>query len=401
MRRARIRAFAAATFLYWAALYIYVPTLPAYVKSKASSLTGVGVVLSMFGLWEAILRTPLGVIVDATGRRKRFLLGGILAAGIGALVMAHGSSMGALTFGRALTGASSAIWAPMIIVFAGYYPPGRTVFATSLLALLCSLGQMVATSCTGFLNAAGGYPLAFFVSAALAVIAAVVMAAIPLPPRPGKGRRAVSARSLLAVFVRGDVLIPSFTNAVCQLGGWAVLYGFLPLLARQLGAGEVIISFLLTSALAANTATNLIITMTARRERTRAILHGSFFLYASGMVAAAAAHSVALLFIASIAMGAANGFFFPLLLGLSIEQVDAAHQSTAMGIHQAVYAIGMFVGPWIGGVLADVMGIRWMFGVVAAACLVAANILIRFHPQRLQTAGGSDTLAAEAEGGSR
>ncbi len=399
MHRARIRAFAAATFLYWAALYIYVPTLPAYVKERASSLTAVGVVLSMFGLWEAVLRTPLGVIVDATGRRKSFLLGGFLAAGIGAIVMAHGSSIGALTFGRALTGASSAIWAPMIVVFSSFYPPEKTVFATSLLALLCSLGQMIATSCTGFLNTLGGYPLAFYASAGLAVIASAVLAGIQLPR--SKRRSEVSARSILAVFVRKDVLMPSFANAVCQLGGWAVLYGFLPLLARQLGAGEVTISLLLTAALASNTATNLIVTMASRRGRIRLILHASFLLFAAGIAAAAAARSLPLLFAASIAMGAANGFFFPLLMGLSIEQVDQAHRSTAMGIHQAVYAVGMFVGPWIGGILADAMGIRWMFGVVAAFCLIAANVLISFHPRRLQTAAGSDTLAAEVKGGAR
>ncbi|MGO9412990.1 MAG: MFS transporter [Spirochaetia bacterium] len=398
MHRARIRAFAAATLLYWAALYIYVPTLPAYVKERASSLTEVGVVLAMFGLWEAILRTPLGVIVDATGRRKSFLIGGFLAAGIGALVLARGTSIGVLTFGRALTGASSAIWAPMIVVFASFYPPERTVFATSLLALLCSVGQMLATACTGFLNAAGGYPLAFYLSAGLAVIATVVLAGVKLPRTPGRNGE-VSARSILSVFARRDVLVPSFTNAVCQLGGWAVLYGFLPLLARQLGAGEVVISLLLTAALASNTATNLIVTLASRHGKTRLILHASFLLFAAGIVAAAVAHSVALLFVATIAMGAANGFFFPLLMGLSIEQVDGAHRSTAMGIHQAVYAVGMFVGPWIGGVLSDAMGIRWMFVAVAAFCLAATNLLIRFQPRRLQTASGSDTLAADAKGG--
>ena len=57
-------------------------------------------------------------------------------------------------------------------------------------------------------------------------------------------------------------------------------------------------------------------------------------------------------------MGAANGFFFPPLMGLSIEQVDGAHLGTAMGIHRAFFAVGMFVGTWIGGVLSDAAGMR-------------------------------------------
>jgi len=41
-----------------------------------------------------------------------------------------------------------------------------------------------------------------------------------------------------------------------------------------------------------------------------------------------------------------------------------------MGLHQAVYAIGMFGGPALSGVLAEAMGIQPMFGVTAVACLI-------------------------------
>lgn len=381
MHRGRILAFSAATFLYWAALFIYLPTLPAYVKDKAPSLSAVGIVLSMFGLWEAVLRTPLGVIVDATGHKKPYLIGFFLAGGAGALVMAHGTSVPALTFGRALTGASSAVWAPMIAVFSGFFAPQQAVFATSLLALLCSFGQMVATSSTGLLNAAGGYALAFYTSASLVVLASLLVFLIPLSRPPRGPHRSVSALSILRIFVRRDVLVPSFANAAGQLGCWAVIYGFLPLLARQLGASEVAVSLLVTTALATNTVTNLLLTLAARRGHKRWVLHGSFILFAASIALASVAGTVPLLFVVTAGMGAANGFFFPLLMGLSIERVDGDHRSTAMGIHQAVYAVGMFVGPWIGGVLADAMGMRPMFTVVALFCLIVPNVLMAFHPE--------------------
>ena len=78
-------------------------------------------------------------------------------------------------------------------------------------------------------------------------------------------------------------------------------------------------------------------------------------------------------------MGLANGLTFPILVGLSIQQVDAAHRSTAMGIHQAVYAIGMFTGPWIGGIIADAVGIRAMFAIVAVFSLVAPGAMISLN----------------------
>jgi len=58
------------------------------------------------------------------------------------------------------------------------------------------------------------------------------------------------------------------------------------------------------------------------------------------------------------------------LMGMSIERVADAERTTAMGLHQAVYAIGMFAGPWLSGMLADAMGIGPMFALTAFACLV-------------------------------
>ena len=375
MDRKKIGAYFGASLLYWAALYIYVPTLPAYVKTRVSTLTEVGVVLSMYGLWSAILRIPTGIAVDATGRTKAALVGGFLLAATGALVMGMGATTGALTFGRALTGASTAVWVPVMVIFAGFFPPERAVFATSLLASSSSLGQVFATGSTGFLNELGGYRLAFLVGAGLAVVATVIIASVRLP-RPERSRaRAVNARSVMAVFTRPDVLLPSFASAVCQFGVWAVVFGFLPLLARQLGAGVVVVGLLMTTNLVANTAANFFSTISVTKDNKRALLFGSFGLFAAGAVLAAVSRSVPLLFAATVLIGAANGIFYPILLGLSIEKVDLAHRSTAMGIHQAVYALGMFAGPWIGGILSDALGIRAMFAIMAGFCLVAASAL--------------------------
>jgi predicted MFS family arabinose efflux permease len=50
-----------------------------------------------------------------------------------------------------------------------------------------------------------------------------------------------------------------------------------------------------------------------------------------------------------------------------------------MGLHQAVYVIGMSVETWLGGILADSLGIQPMFGWTTVGdlglSLVAARIL--------------------------
>ena len=64
-------------------------------------------------------------------------------------------------------------------------------------------------------------------------------------------------------------------------------------------------------------------------------------------------------------------------MGMSIEHVAEANRTTAMGLHQAVYAIGMFAGPWLSGALADAMDIQPMFGVTAFVCLALGLLVAR------------------------
>jgi predicted MFS family arabinose efflux permease len=66
-------------------------------------------------------------------------------------------------------------------------------------------------------------------------------------------------------------------------------------------------------------------------------------------------------------------------MGLAIRRVVPEQRSTAMGIHQAVYAVGMFAGPWCAGLLADLMGLRPMFVVMAVLCLVLSHVLLGFQ----------------------
>ena len=59
--------------------------------------------------------------------------------------------------------------------------------------------------------------------------------------------------------------------------------------------------------------------------------------------------------------GFGRGLLYPLLMSLSIKAVAAPDRASAMGIFQASYAFGMFIGPWISGGLADRLGLASVF----------------------------------------
>jgi MFS family permease len=366
-RRRAITLYTGGVFLYWITLYLYVPTLPVYVETKTNNLAMVGVVLSMYGLWQALVRLPLGMVADWVGWRKPFIIGGLLLAAVGALVMALAGNVAALIVGRAIVGLSAGTWVPLVVVFTGLFPPEQAVRASTTITLIGTVGRLLATSATGWLNDLGGYGLAFHLAAGAAVLAALVV--LPVSETRSAPRRP-SWRALGALIIRRDVLVPTLLAVLAQYVTWATAFGFIAIIADDLGATAVQQSLLLTANLLALTAGNLGATAATRRLGARTLVALSFVLLAGGAALVAVAPALSWLFAAHALIGLSQGIGYPVLMGLSIRYVAEAERTTAMGLHQAVYATGMFAGPALTGVLADAMGIPAVFALTAGACLI-------------------------------
>ncbi len=374
-RRMMIILITAAVALYWGSLYFYVPTLPVYAEDKIGDLAQVGVVLSMYGLWQAIIRLPLGIVADWLGRRKPFILGGYVLAALGAWFMVNASGYDGLVVGRAITGLAAAAWVPLTVLFSSQFPPADAVRATSLLSLVNMISRVGATGITGTLNQVGGYSLAFFVAIVVAGLALVVT----LPVRePARAPKRPSLRGIGVLSTRRDVLLPSLLSAVIQYISWATTFGFIPILAKNLGASGQAQSMLVSLNLAVGMAGNLLTGTIARRTGNKILLYASFVISAIGVAVAAAAGSITAVFVAQIIIGLGFGIGYPLCMGMSIQKVDEGERATAMGLHQSVYAIGMFAGPWLSGILANAWGIQPMLTFTAVAAVVLSMVLIRF-----------------------
>jgi MFS family permease len=371
-RRALIIRYVVAVAMFWMALYLYVPTLPTYVERKGETLALVGVVLAQYGLWQTIARLPVGTAADWIGRRKPFIVAGFVLAGLGALVMGLSGTIEPLLVGRAITGLAAATWVPLVVAFSGLFPPHEAVRASALLTFVGSASRMVATGVTGWLNGLGGYPLAFFLATGVAGLA--VLAVLPVQ-ETARASQEPSLRSIVEIISRRDVLLPALLAAVAQYANWATTFGFIPILAEQLGATDVTLSLLLSLNLGVLTAGNLLITTIVNRVGARRLLYLSFVLLAAGIGGAALVPTLGWLFAAQVCIGLAQGLSFPVMMGMSIQQVVDERRSTAMGLFQAVYGVGMFAGPGLSGVFADAAGIRPMFAATAVACLLAGLAL--------------------------
>lgn len=361
-RRLTIGLYASSVFLYWIGLYLYVPTLPVYIQDKVNNLSTVGLVLSMYGLWMAVIRLPLGIAADWIGWRKPFILSGFVLTGVGAWLLGTADESFGLITGRAITGLAAGTWVPLVVGFNSLFPKDETIRATALLVMIGSLGRMLATGATGFLNGLGGYSLAFSLAALASLLSVVII--LPVGEKRTAPRRP-SSEALFKLSTRRDVLLPALLSAAGQYVNWTVTFGFLPILAASLGASDVAQSMLMSLSIAMFVLGNFLTSVVNKRIGSQRLIIAVFSLMAASTAAAAFATELWMIFASQIVLGIAHGVGNPLLMGLSIRYVADDERSTAMGLHQAVYAVGMFVGPSVSGFLADWMGIQPMFGVTA------------------------------------
>ena len=371
-RSVLIALYGATVALYWMSLYLYVPTLPTYTQSKTSDLALVGVVLSMYGLWQAIIRLPLGIVSDWVGRRKPFIIGGFVVSAIASIVMGSSFSVNGILIGRAISGLAAGTWVPLVVVFNSLFPAKEAVRATALLTLFGSIGRLFATAATGWLNGLGGYSLAFYLAAGSACLAIILLLPTPDTVRPPKPP---SFQAIGKLFIRRDVILPTILATISQYANWAAIFGFIPLLAKELGAGDVLQSVMVSANVAVVIVGNLLAATLSKRIGERNLIYITFALLALGLVSCALARSLAVLMVFQLAIGLSQGISAPVLMGLSIQRVDEAQRTTAMGIHQSIYAFGMFAGPAISGVLSKGMGIRPTLAVTGGACLLLGVVL--------------------------
>ena len=84
------------------------------------------------------------------------------------------------------------------------------------------------------------------------------------------------------------------------------------------------------------------------------------------------AGGLVLLALTQIVASLGRGACIPTLMSLAIRPLPGHERASGMGVFQALYSIGMFVGPPLGGIIADSLGLPAVFVAVAFICVLAA-----------------------------
>lgn len=366
--------FGAATFLFWASLYLYVPILPLYAESQGASLSMVGAIIASYAIAQLLLRAPIGIWADFLRRRKPFVVAGLLFASMGALVLAAAPSPWFLFAGRAISGVAAATWVISSVFFASYFPPERSARGIGIISFINGAALVVATSVGGQLAEVWGAESVFFAGAVLGVVGALFL--IPVAEPAVHRTLASSDITFLKVATHPVLLTASLMSVLVHFGSAATISSFTLVYAARIGASPADLGFVSAAYLGSATLATLgAIYLVERRGYSATIVLGAAIMGVS-LLATPFITELGPFEGLQILSGAGRGLVNTALMALSIRAVPPAQRATAMGVYQALYSIGMLTGPVVGGLVADGLGLEAVFYMSAASVLVAGGLAL-------------------------
>ncbi len=364
--------FGLTSFLFWASLYLYMPILAVHAQSLGASLSFVGTIIASYAVGQLLFRMPIGLWADARRTRKPLVALGLVLVAAGALGLGLATIAWMLLLARTLTGLGAAFMVAFTVVYASFYPKERSAQSIGSFNFVSGGGIMAATAAGGVIAQIWGDRATFFGGAILGLVGLVTLAfvrepTLSHPQRPSWAVfRQVASNPLL--------LTVSLMAVLVQFISFAGVFAFVPVYATSIGASSLDLGLVTMVALLAATVTTLSAAPLAKRVGYSTAVRIGAILMGVTVVAVPLVTWMPLLYLVQIGSGAARGVLNTTLMALSIHLVAPEQRATAMGFYQAVYAIGMLLGPLVSGYLANDLGLASVFFVSAGICVVLTGM---------------------------
>ncbi len=359
----RENAIIGAIFLFWFSVYTYPSFLSSYAETTLGATSVMtGLIVGSYGFVQMALRIPLGILSDVTRKRKIYIMMGfgasmLASAGLALVAMLAGNVSAnlaalALVF-RGFAGAAAASWVTLSVFYSAHYPPERTTEAMSKIVFPQYFSQVIAMLLGAFIMNRLGASWAFLLATAAGLVGLLFIARMDDIPPEGEP---FTFKSFVSVARDKNLITGSVLAILFMLVSWATVLGFVQNWAKAYVdgftpdyLGILPVMYLLPNAIVSRFTNRL-----SLRFGRNAVLPGGFVLLGAACLFYPWARNLWLLFANQVLFGVGMGMIVPLTMASSIETIPGNRRGAAMGIYQAVYGVGMFLGPVIAGKVIDV-----------------------------------------------
>lgn len=344
---------------------------------KGATPALIGLAIGAYGLSQALLQIPFGMLSDRVGRKRMIYIGLVLFAA-GSLLAAATDSIYVVIAGRILQGAG-AIASVLMALLSDLTREEERTKAMATVGISIGLSFSVSLVMGPLLGSAFGLSGIFYTTAVLAVIAiAIVSRLVPTPHEHKTSADTHPAKAMLkTVLSDGRLVRLDFGIFALHLVLTAIFLVFPTLLQDRFGLpSSSHWWFYLTVVVASFFAMVPFIIIGEKKRRMKPILCGAIALLALSTVGIdaiggglAAAWGVLFFFFMAFNLLEAS------LPSLVSKESPAAAKGTAMGVYSTSQFFGAFLGGAVGGLLLEQLGLQgvlWFMVVVLLLWLAVA-----------------------------
>lgn len=341
-------------------LFMILPVFTVYGEElKGHSPFLIGLAIGIYGLTQALLQIPFGMLSDRIGR-KVVILGGLVIFAGGSIMAALSHTIDGVIIGRALQGAGAISSTVMALAADLTRDEHRTKIMATIgvsIGVAFSAGMVLGP----ILNAVIGVAGIFWVTATLALIAmGIVVWAVPTPPTHIRHRDTeVAAESFSQVLRNKELLRLDFGIFIMQFVLTST-FVVMPLLLSHLTGIPVARSWelYLPIMVLAFVAMVPLIIMAEKRRKMRTIFLGSVLVLAlANLSYLYADRSVFAMAVGLWVFFTAFNVLEASLPSLVAKASPPDQKGTAMGVYSTCQFLGIFAGGAAGGALYGRWGI--------------------------------------------
>lgn len=363
-------------------LFMVLPLLALYSDSfSASTPLLIGVALGAYGLAQALLQIPFGLVSDRIGRRPVIVFGLVLFA-LGSIVAGQADTIYGLIGGRVLQGAGAIASTVMALVADSTSDEQRTK-AMALVGMSIGASFAVALIVGPLLAGLGGIAVVFYVTAGLAMLGIVIVCwVVPVPTQLKTQHREAGAVPALLVRSIVDRRLARLNFSVFALH-FILMAGFvvLPLVLKshlQIAPERHWLVYLPTLLLSVLGMVPLMI-MAERFGRMKQAFIVAVIGVGVAQLMFALNGGAWLVYLAMLLFFVGFNYLEATLPSLISKTVYAGGKGTALGVYSSCQFLGAFAGGVAGGWALQTFGQSGVF--VLCALVVAVWLLVAWQLQ--------------------
>ena len=354
-------------------LFMILPVFALYAEElKGNTPALVGIAIGVYGLTQALLQIPFGMLSDRIGRKKVIAAGLLIFAG-GSVVAATADSIYIVILGRALQGAG-AIAAAIMALTADLTREEHRLSAMAVIGISIGLSFMVSLVAGPVLNQWIGVDGIFWLTAVLAIGAIFVLFFIvPSPVQSSFHRDAMTAPQQLKEVVKDAQLLRLDAGVLILHMMLTATFVVLPLALRdvaQLATADHWLIYLPVMFLSMVTMIPFVILAEGKRRMKEVFGAAVMTLAVAEIVLVFMYQSVAGIVFSLFMFFVAFNVLEATLPSLVAKMVSPDRKGTAMGVFSSSQFLGAFLGGTLGGTLHGAYGIEAVFGMCAALAIV-------------------------------